>query len=183
MSESSSYDYTAQIVMSVLGGLIILVSEILPFINSIKSNGLIELLVNTSKSFLKKSDNNDNNNNEENEPLIDNDIERGNQQRGRFSVREINEPVSSQLDALTISVNNISCTLNNYINEAQNSRQLKLQPNELYELNYIINYIKVNYQKKMFQTRFLSKSNKQLFISQGYVVDYDSQNDTHTIKW
>jgi hypothetical protein len=181
MSESSPDDYTAQIVMSVLGGLIILVSEILPFIKSIKSNGLIELLVNTSKSFLKKSDDNDNN--EENEPLIENDIERGIQQRGRFSVREISEPVSSQLDALTISVNNISHTLNNYIHEAQNARQLKLQPIELYELNYIINYIKVNYQKKMFQTRFLSKSNKQLLISQGYVVDYDSQNDTHTIKW
>jgi vacuolar-type H+-ATPase subunit I/STV1 len=91
--------------------------------------------------------------------------------------------LSNQLDSLNVNIKNISYTLNGYINEAQNSRQLKLQSIELYELNYIINYIKVNYPKKMFQTRFLSKTNKQLLISQGYVVDYDSQNDTNTIKW
>ena len=196
MSEPSHEDYTAQIVMSVLGGLIIVVSEILPFIKSVKSNGLLELLVNTSKSFLKKS------NNEENEPLIndlengiDNDVNNGInnsvnngvnnrvQQRGRFANREVDESLTGRLDTLASSVNTISYALNNYMHEAQNSRQLKLQSIELYELNYIINYIKVNYPKKMFQTRFLSKSNKQLLISQGYVVDYDSQNDTHTIKW
>jgi hypothetical protein len=186
MSESSPDDYTVQIVMSALGGLILVVSEILPFIKSVKSNGLLELLVNTSKSFLKKSQNTGENEPLINEPLI-NDLENGldnrTEQRGRFSVRDLRPQLSEQLDSLNIGVNNITYTLNNYINEAQNSRQLKLQSIELYELNYIINYIKVNYPKKMFQTRFLSKTNKQLLISQGYVVDYDSQNDTHTIKW
>jgi hypothetical protein len=175
MSESSHNDYTIQIVMSVLGGMILIASEILPFIKSIKSNGLLELLVNTSKLFLK---NNSNNSSNEEEPLL-HDIE------NRISISDniLDDSLSSQLDLLNVNIKNISYTLNGYINEAQNSRQLKLQTIELYELNYIINYIKVNYPKKMFQTRFLSKTNKQLLISQGYVVDYDSQNDTTTIKW
>lgn len=178
MSESSPNDYTIQIVMSVFGGMILIVSEILPFINSVKSNGLLELLVNTSKSFLKNNINYSGIENNEHEPLL-NDIE------NHISIsNNIQDTLlSRQLDSLNVNINNISYTLNSYINEAQNSRQLKLQSVELYELNYIINYIKVNYPKKMFQTRFLSKTNKQLLISQGYVVDYDSQNDTNTIKW
>jgi hypothetical protein len=175
MSEASSNEF--QIIISVLGGiiLILIVSEILPFIKNIKSNGLIELLVNIWESYK---------NIEENEPLI-NDLENiiDNRTEQHNSVIELQPQLSEQLDSLNIAVNNITHTLNNYINEAQHSRQLKLQSIELYELNYIINYIKVNYPKKMFQTRFLSKTNKQLLISQGYVVDYDSQNDTHTIKW
>jgi hypothetical protein len=177
MLEPSHEDYTTQIIMSVIGGLIIMVSEILPFIKSVKSNGVLELLVNTTKTFLKKS-----NNEEENEPLINNqesDIEH----RRVFSVRAIDDSITLRLDSLNSGINTISYTLNSYIQEAQNSRQLKLQSIEMYELNYIINYIKVNYPKKMFQTKCLSKSNKQLLISQGYIIDYDSQNDTHTIKW
>jgi hypothetical protein len=178
MSESSTNDYTIQIVTSVFGGIILIVSEILPFIKSVNSNGLLELLVNTSKSFLKNNNRNITTNNDEHEPLI-NDIENS-------IDKTPDNPLSRQLDSLdslNVNIKNISYTLNSYINEAQNSRQLKLQSIELYELNYIINYIKVNYPKKMFQTRFLSKTNKQLLISQGYIVDYDSQNDTNTIKW
>lgn len=180
MSEPSHADYTTQIIMYVMGGLIIMVSEILPFIKSVKSNGILELLLNTSKTLLKKS------NNEENEPLINNrdsDLENSVEQRGRFSIRALDDSIALRFDTLNAGINTISYTLNSYIQEAQNSRQLKLQSMEMYELNYIINYIKVNYPKKMFQTKFLSKSNKQLLISQGYIVDYDSQNDTHTIKW
>lgn len=168
-------DFTTQIVMSVFGGIVLVISEILPFVKSINSNGLLELLVNASKSFLKpKINNNSSILNHESEPLL-NDIENS------TDIHEFS--LSSQLNSLNQNINNISYTLNNFIHEAQNSKQLKLQSIELYELNYIINYIKVNYPKKIFQIRFLSKANKQLLISQGYVVDYDSQNDSHTIKW
>lgn len=190
MSEPSHEDYTNQIVMSVIGGLIIIVSEILPFVKSVKSNGLLELLVNTTKTLLKKA------RNDETEPLlnhqdiesnlennVENNLENTTERRGRFSIRTIDDSINMRLDSLNSGINTISYTLNSYIQEAQNSRQLKLQPIEMYELNYIINYIKVNYPKKMFQIKFLSKSNKQLLISQGYIIDYDSQNDTHTIKW
>lgn len=181
MSESSPNDYTIQIMMSVFGGMILIISEILPFIKSVRSNGLLELLINISKSFLKK---NNDGRFRENEPLL-NDVENsiGNQRDNLVDNSPLPDALSNQLDSLNVNIHNISYTLNSYINEAQNSRQLKLQSIELYELNYIINYIKVNYPKKMFQTRFLSKTNKQLLISQGYIVDYDSQNDMNTIKW
>jgi hypothetical protein len=180
MSDSAN-DYTVQITMSVLGGLILLISEILPFVKSVKSNGLLELIVNVTKHFFKKTYHL----NEDEESLLNEHQNDENQDDTSFRVRVNNSSVSlsNKIDSLNTSVMNISYALNNYMNEAQNSRQLKLQSVELYELNYIINYIKVNYPKKTFQTRFLSKSNKQLLISQGYIVDYDSQNDTYIIKW
>lgn len=184
MSDSAN-DYTVQITMSVLGGLILLISEILPFIKSVKSNGLLELIINLSRQLVRKPYMN-----EDEEALLNNDNDNDNNNNGiindSFRVRVNDTPslsLSTKIDSLNTSVMNISYALNNYMNEAQNSRQLKLQSVELYELNYIINYIKVNYPKKTFQTRFLSKSNKQLLISQGYIVDYDSQNDTYIIKW
>lgn len=182
MSDSAN-DYTLQITMSVLGGIFLLISEILPFIKSVKSNGLLELIVNFTRHLIKKT----HNINEDEESLLNDDYDE-NQPDNSFRVRvnnnvNNNAELSTKIDSLNTSVMNISYALNNYMNEAQNSRQLKLQSVELYELNYIINYIKVNYPKKTFQTRFLSKSNKQLLISQGYIVDYDSQNDTYIIKW
>lgn len=179
MSDAAN-DYTVQIVMSVLGGFILIMSEILPFIKSVKSNGLIELLVNTARSFLRK---NSDSLPEDEESLLQNDSFNVITNSTPTNNNNVNTHLTQKIDALSTSVMNISYALNNYMTEAQNSRQLKLQSVELYELNYIINYIKVNYPKKMFQTRFLSKTNKQLLISQGYIVDYDSQNDTHTIKW
>lgn len=186
MSDSAN-DYTIQITMSVLGGLILLISEILPFIKSVKSNGLLELIINVTRQVFKKTYNI----NEDEESLLNghdngDNNEDNNERNDYFRVNNNtvnNTSLSVKIDSLNTSVMNISYALNNYMNEAQNSRQLKLQSVELYELNYIINYIKVNYPKKTFQTRFLSKSNKQLLISQGYIVDYDSQNDTYIIKW
>ena len=167
-------DYTMQIILSIIGGCIFITSEILPFIKNIKANGLLELLINTGQQFLNKNKLPEN----ETEPLLNSNSN---------SELNINIPYSDELktilNTLNNNITNMSCNLNTYINDFQNSRQLKLQSIDLYELNYIINYIKVNYPKKSFQTRFLSKINKQLLISQGYIVDYDSQNDTHIIKW
>jgi hypothetical protein len=189
MSDSTN-DYTVQIVMSIFAGLIIVTSEILPFIKSVKSNGLLELIIQMSIKLLTK-----NNQilllDEEQAPLfLNNEFNTlpNNQLHVRIPIENTeiihdSNLLLNKIDTLNTGINNISYTLNSYINEAQNSRQLKLQSIELYELNYIINYIKVNYPKKMFQTKFLSKINKQLLISQGYIIDYDSQCDTYTIKW
>ena len=178
MSEQN--DYTS-IVLSVLGGMFLLISEVLPFIKNVKSNGVCHLVFNTIKTLIDKYPETN-----EREPLL-----------GAMApyIHESEQtiipvPINQDPDILDKNMNNlnnqllsISNILSVCVNDIQNTRQLKLQPSELYELNYIINYIKVNYPKKMFQTRFLSKSNKQLLISQGYIVDYDSQNDTNTIKW
>lgn len=172
---SGQNDYTG--IISVLGSLFIIVSEALPFIKPVKSNGIIHLMFNTIKQMVDK-----NLQNAERAPLlgagnpyIHNSIDETN-----INSEEILVKIDNLSNILSSTLNTISNTLSLDI---QNSRQLKLQQSDLYELNYIINYIKVNYPKKMYMTRFLSKTNKQLLISQGYIVDYDSQNDTNTIKW
>jgi hypothetical protein len=182
-----------ELLLSVISSICLIISEILPFIKKYDSNGLLHLLLNMSKSLSK---------NEERLPLLN---ENGNSNYNGVDINEninnnninenLNEGINegsnkvdtnnliNKLDVLNSNINNITNTLNYYITESQNARQLKLHPMEFYELNYIINFIKVNYHKKMYQTKFLSKGNKQLLISQGYIIDYDSQNDIQTIKW
>jgi hypothetical protein len=181
MSESTN-EYNVQIIISILGGIILFLSELLPFIKNVKSNGIVELLINAGRKYVIKN----HLDNIEYSDIEHSDIERSpllNNTDEQIRRPSIQDNLLSNIDKLNTNINNISHTLTNYINETQNSRQLKLQAIEIYELNYIINYIKVHYPKKMFQTKFLSQINKQLLISQGYTIDYDSQNDTHTIKW
>lgn len=179
-------DFTPQIVLSVIGGSVILISEVLPFIKTVKSNGILQLLVNTCKTVYNKRLNNNLNEPdlesglEENEPLLRAPINLSNHSS---NTRQQYNSLEIKIDDLNSNLHNISANLHSCISDIQTSRQLKLQPIELYELNYIINYIKVNYPKKTFQTKYLSKSNKQLLISQGYIVDYDSHTDVHVIKW
>lgn len=163
-------DITTQIIISIFSGLLFLISEALPFIN-IKSNGIVHLIVN-----LIKSTNNSLQQTQtlqEEEPLLNNTND---------TIIHINQ--HSPFDAICNNLNNLNNSLINSTSELiNNSKQLKLQTSELYELNYIINYIKVNYPKKLYKTKFLTKSNKQLLISQGYIVDYDSEQDNYMIKW
>lgn len=174
-----------QIIFSIISSLCLIISEILPFIKKYDSNGLLHLLLNISKTIgkgnneerlplLNENENNNNNN------IIDVNDGDGDDGSG---IKNNSMDIINKLDILNSNVSNITTTLNYYITEAQNARQLKLQPMEFYELNYIINFIKVNYHKKMYQTKFLSKINKQLLVSQGYIIDYDYQNDMHTVKW
>lgn len=175
----------------------LIISEVLPFIKNIKSNGILELLYNIIYSNIYRLSgerqpllHNFNNNNNNNYNINDN-YHNNNNDIINIGGNRDNNDISSTLESkiselntnLDINFQKISTTLVSYVNELQNTRQLKLHPAELYELNYFINYIKVNYPKKIYHTRFLSKTNKQLLISQGYIIDYDMQNDTHVIKW
>lgn len=155
-----------ELIIGFIGSLFIILSESLPFIKNVKANGVIELIYNT---FQKESAN----------ILTDivTDIEQiqpllTNQQHNNVTIVDYTHHLQE--------LNNV---LNFTSNLFQESRQLKLQTSELYELNYIISYIKLNYPKKCYKTNFLSKANKQLFISQGYVIDYDSEHSIYSIKW
>jgi len=168
-----------QLVTALFTGGFLIISEILPFVSSVKSNGLLDLLMNTYRSFFKSSTVSG-----EQEGLLQNSIENRDNEVNIYNISTSeNRLLTNKMDQLNGTIIQIFNVLNEHMSEIQHARGLKLQSIELYELNYIINYIKVNYPKKMFQTRFLSKSNKQLLISQGYIVNYDSQTDTHIIKW
>jgi len=183
-------DYNIQNILIMV--ITLMISEILPFIKQIKSNGILELLYNIIYKYANRLSG-------ERQPLLHNiehieHIEHSTDQNNIIHDSTISvenngmynllERKMSELNTnLDINFQKISSTMVSYVTELQNTRQLKLHPAELYELNYFINYIKVNYPKKIYHTRFLSKTNKQLLISQGYIIDYDIQNDTHVIKW
>lgn len=148
-------------IISVVTGILLTISETLPFFKDLNANGIIHLLATIGKNkesveYVESI---------EREPLLKDSIE--------VKLETIN-------DTLSTITNRIYDSLNSVID---NSRVLKLHPSELYELNYIINYIKANYPRKHYSTKCLSKTNKQLLISQGYITDYDSLTDTHMIKW
>ena len=148
-------------IISVVTGILLTISETLPFFKDLNANGIIHLLATIGKNkesveYVQSI---------EREPLLKDSIE--------VKLETIN-------DTLSTITNRIYDSLNSVID---NSRVLKLHPSELYELNYIINYIKANYPRKHYSTKCLSKTNKQLLISQGYITDYDSLTDTHMIKW
>lgn len=206
-------------IISVITGILLAISESLPFIKSVKAQGVMHFLVNIGNTLL-------NNRNSELQPLLDdNDVDPSSlnvnlninqhrdeivetdfQQNGeiRILIDNINSNFDSKMNVLSNTINNMSGNINNvagnintvssnvnYIsqilkdisNDFKTARQLKLQTSELYQLNYIINYIKQNYIKRQLKFKNLSKNNKELLSSEGYIINYDSQEDTSVIAW
>lgn len=151
-------------IISVVTGILLTISETLPFFKDLNANGILHLLatIGKNKESVQLVESLES---LEREPLLKDSIE--------VKLEIINDTLSAMTNRIYDSLNSI----------IDNSRGLKLHPSELYELNYIINYIKANYPKKHYSTKCLSKTNKQLLISQGYITDYDSLTDTHMIKW
>lgn len=183
-----------QIILSIIGCLIIFSSELLPFIKSIKSNGIIDLIINSIRGcFTKKIQNI-----EESQPLLgDSDT---NNRDFKINIQDESSIVNGKNDenyheqdfVLLNTINNLNtnlCKISNkfdeYISKIDELQQFppKVYQKDIYELEYIINYIKSNYPKKIFQTRFLTQSNKQILQSNGYIIDYDSFDDIYKIKW
>lgn len=180
-----------QTVLSIFAGILLTLSETMPFITTIKANGILDMLKHFAITRPQTS---------ETEPLLSNN----NTEPTEFITDNIIINIGTKLDLLLDKFNNDEPKLDNLINKIENltntmitfnksnqllnenivnTRVLKLQQSELYELNFIINYIKSNYPKKSYPAKFLSKSNKQLLISEGYIVDYDIEKDIHNIKW
>jgi hypothetical protein len=177
-------------VISVITGVLLAISEALPFIKSLESQGILHFLINIGQKL----------NQPELQPLL-NDIEQQgqqDQQQGQqTSEFQQTGEIRILIDSMNSTINNVACNINtvstnvNYIsqilkdisNDFKTARQLKLQTSELYQLNYIINYIKQNYIKRQLKFKNLSKNNKELLSSEGYIINYDSQEDTSVISW
>jgi hypothetical protein len=186
-----------QTVLSIFAGILLTLSETMPFITTIKANGILDMLKYFAITRPQTS---------ETEPLLShNEYTEHTEQTNDNIIINIgvkldllldklnndnDDNTEPKLDNLINKIENLTNTMitfnksNQLLNEnIVNTRVLKLQQSELYELNFIINYIKSNYPKKSYPAKFLSKSNKQLLISEGYVVDYDIEKDIHNIKW
>lgn len=174
-----------EIMISILSGLFFIVSESLPFFKNIKSNGIIHLLYNLIKTNTHNTTNYNLLNAFQRQPLLDTNIDNSfiESLQSNNACCGLETEYTLNQDILISISNNLEKLINTMMEKDIQTSQLKLHTSELYELNYIINYIKINYPKKMYKTKFLNKSNKQLLISQGYIIDYDSQNDNYIIKW
>ena len=155
-------------IISVVTGLLLAISEIMPFIKTVESQGIIHFLSSISSKFLKNS------------PDIS-EIQ---------SLLQISIPENEQNNVSNVSteklyheINIIGNIIKDISGDFNNARQLKLQTSELYQLNYIINYIKQNYIKRQLPFKNLSKSNKELLISEGYIISYDFKEDITLIGW
>lgn len=180
-------------IISVITGILLAISESLPFIKSLESQGIIHFLVNIGQKLLA--------NQSELQPLLDELREptpTPNTENVIVNIHELIDNINSNFDnrmnVLNTGINNISSNINNVStnvnqilkdisNDFKTARQLKLQTSELYQLNYIINYIKQNYIKRQLKFKNLCKNNKELLLSEGYIINYDSQDDTSVIGW
>jgi len=194
-------------IISVITGILLTISELLPFIKSLESQGIIHFLVNIGQKLLAS--------NPELQPLLDtlnivsqseqHEQHEQNEQRNNKEtsiniyelIDNINSNIDNKMNVLNSGINTMTSNINivstnvNYIseilkdinNDFKTARQLKLQTSELYQLNYIINYIKQNYIKRQLKFKNLSKNNKELLSSEGYIINYDSLDDTSVVSW
>ena len=152
-----------------------IISEILPWCT--KSKSISHFFIDCIKTIIKIYNPSIS---EETTPLLD-EMEQG-----------TNCDLPIETTTRNFNVKLIDFNLENSINECtkilsrfQNIQQQGpiLHPKEVYELNFIINYIKNSYPKKGLLTKNLSESNQQLLLSKGYIINYDSIENQYSIKW
>lgn len=169
-------------VISVITGILLAISESLPFIKTVKAQGVMHFLVNIRQLFVNEP---------ELQPLLSrNQDEQISELEQNGEIRINIHDLINKMSVLNSGINTVSTNVN-YMNEIlkdisndfKTARQLKLQTSELYQLNYIINYIKQNYIKRQLKFKNLAKNNKELLSSEGYIINYDSQDDTSVIGW
>jgi hypothetical protein len=180
-------------ILCIITSILLAISESLPMLNY-NANGILHFFIlffqNLNKNLseneplLPISETNENvKNNETNDnetkdnQTNDNEVNKNNNFDELFS-----NIIQIQSNIYDISTK-IQSSLDNGFNDFNTARQIKILNSELYELNFISNYIKSNYMTKSLSLQYLSKNNKQLLISEGYIVDYDSIKNTYTIKW
>jgi len=160
-------------IISVVAGILLSISESLPFITSLESQGIVHFLVNIGQNFLSTN----NNNTEVLQPLLDHEHQH------QINPQTVTVNTDININKISNNINNINDTLKDVSLDFKTARQLKLQTSQLYQLNYIINYIKQNYIKRQLLFKNLFKNNKELLISEGYSINYDSKDDISVISW
>jgi peptidoglycan hydrolase CwlO-like protein len=166
-------------------GILLTVSEILPFVSNIRANGLIHLLTTVGNDFLKKSSTV----NEESSPLLlDNGYNEDRDNEDRYI-----EDNSAQLLELLNTTSEIKTAIDSMVPKVDdmsgqlielafsNSQELTEINSGKYEMNFIINFIKFNYPKRRLQLPSLLENNKIQLKEQGYTVQ--NENGQVLIKW
>jgi hypothetical protein len=179
------------IIIPVITSSLLILSEILPFIKSIKTNGILDTLIYISKYILEKS--NVNGDIESQNLLCDNDDENNdtneNNKTDNQHTKELEtEMCNKKIEKLQYQINDLQKLLTKGIESNVSIYEnliesRKMQSYEKYEMDYIKNYIRINYPEKQLEIKYLSEINKELLRELRYIIDYDSTSQIYVIKW
>lgn len=156
---------TIEIIISIVSSILLALSEILPLIKNVKYNGIIDFFV---KIIEKKK--------------------MGDEEEGLLNNNEHDSQLNDRVDELKSNIITLSTNYNSlhgsFIKIYENIVEYRmLQTFDKYELDYIKNFIRINYPEKQLELRFLAEINKTTLKNLGYIIDYDSTNQMYCIKW
>jgi len=140
-------------IISVTLGLLLSISEALPYIKTIKGNGIFDVFY----QMIKKQGESV----EEQQHLLS------------TNTQPTNTPVSAIINIDTSKIEEQLKQLNNK----------SIESSDKYEIMYIKNFIKENYNKRLLNIHSLNIENKHLLESLNYNIDFDSKLQMYSIHW
>lgn len=209
---SSDDQVNSHTIFAIISGLLFTISEILPFISKIESNGLIHFLVNAGNQMLKKKDDS------EIEPLLplhnpdrkkkrsQSQIEIGSEsehsEQSEHSQQSEHNEQSEQSEQIESDRRKGKFKkIKQQIESESESKQIdqfkqiepkqlemniesdRLKTSEEYELEFLKNHIKTHYLDHIIILPSLHKCNQQELENNGYKIFYDHIDDKYTLKW
>jgi len=167
------------IIIAIITSILLFVSESLPFIKQIKSNGIIHLFIEYFKNTENTEDTEDIEDIEDTEILLP--IGNESKENVILDLKRILNQNSKRVDDIENKYKTNQNQIMNIYDNLIDSR--KIQASEKYEIDYIIRYIRTSYPEKQMEMRNLSDNTKKTLLLLGYRVDYDSIANVSVIKW
>ena len=145
--------------LSLALGLLLSISEILPYIKSIQGNGIINFL----QTFINKQ------------------REIGNNLLERIESEQLIESQNYQSEPNNLTLELIN-TLKDLSKDLCKINQFTLKSPDEYQLIYIENCLKNNFTKHL-EFKDISDNNCEILRSLGYKIDYNPNEDIYLIHW
>lgn len=144
--------------LSVVLGILLSISEILPFIKSIQGNGIINVL----QSFITKQQQLNSFEQMETAPLL----------------QEPSQVISSAIKDLSNCISNST----NLVLTKVNQNKFTLKTPDEYQLINIENTLINNFSKRL-EFKDISDNNCEILRSLGYKIDYNANEETYLVHW
>ena len=168
MSEENSHT-----IIAIISGVLLTISELMPFISSIESKGLVHFLVNAGNKLLK-SKTPDSDSDSETEPLLP----FHNKQKQKVEKKHSDSESEHSDDRNSNEKNSSNEELLSYLKSLHD-----LKTTEEYQLEFIKNYIKQNYQQHFYEMKNLHPCNQAILEAHGYQVQYEHIDEIYKIRW
>jgi hypothetical protein len=153
-------------ILSLVLGLLLSISEILPYIKSIEGNGIINIL----HTFITKQQ-------EIGHNLIEHNLLEHETETEPLLQEQPQQPLLQDKLSLDLSTINNTLKLN-----TEKLTTFSLKTPDEYQLMYIDNYMKTNFKKRL-EFHEMSDNNIELLRKLSYKIDYNSRDDTYLVHW